>query len=165
MRQRRMAVSKDAFKDVMGSFAAGVTVVTTVDAEGRKWGLTATAFTSLSLEPPLCLVCVDKRAGSHAPLTASRKFAVNMLEADQDEISNRFASRIDDKFEGVPHQAGKATGCPLLEGVIASMECEVTEILPGGDHDIFVGELKSVAVAEGEPLLYWRGKYRTVADK
>lgn len=160
-----MAVSKDDFKQVMGSFAAGVTVVTTVDPEGRKWGLTATAFTSLSMDPPLCLVCVDKRAGSHGPLTEVRKFAVNMLTAEQTELSNRFASRIDDKFEGVSHTAGEATGCPLLADALATMECTVTDIHPGGDHDIFVGELQSVQVAEGKPLIYWRGGYADLTPR
>ncbi len=155
-------VSKDEFKQVMGSFAAGVTVVTTVDEEGRKWGLTATAFTSLSMDPPKCLVCIDKRAGSHAALSKGRKFAVNMLKREQEELSNRFASRSDDKFEGVPHHAGDVTSCPLLEDALATMECEVTDVFPGGDHDIFVGELKSVHVADGQPLIYWRGKYAAV---
>jgi flavin reductase (DIM6/NTAB) family NADH-FMN oxidoreductase RutF len=157
-------VSKDAFKAVMGSFAAGVTVVTTVDDDGKRWGLTATAFTSLSADPPLGLVCVDKRGGSHAALLASRKFAVNMLSADQEELSNRFASRADDKFEGVALRAGEATGCPLLEGALAWMECEVTEVLPGGDHDIFVGKLVASGTTEGKPLLYWRGGYRQLGD-
>ncbi len=160
-----MTVSKDDFKKVMGSFAAGVTIVTTVDGEGRKWGLTATAFSSLSMDPPLCLVCVDKRAGSLGALTASKKFAVNMLKAEQDDLSNRFASRIEDKFEGVKHHAGEATGCPVLDDSLASMECEVTDILPGGDHDIFVGELKAVAVSEGNPLVYWRGAYGDVTKR
>jgi flavin reductase (DIM6/NTAB) family NADH-FMN oxidoreductase RutF len=159
------SVSKDEFKKVMGSFAAGVTVVTTVDADGRKWGLTATAFSSLSMDPPLCLVCVGKGAGSHGPLSEGRKFAVNMLTSDQEELSNRFASRIDDKFEGVAHHAGEATGCPVLDDALASMECEVTDVHAGGDHDIFVGKLTSVTVSEGEPLLYWRGKYAGVAQR
>jgi flavin reductase (DIM6/NTAB) family NADH-FMN oxidoreductase RutF len=158
------AVSKDEFKAVMGSFAAGVTVVTTVDGDGRKWGLTATAFTSLSMDPPLGLVCVDKRAGSHAVLGASRKFAVNMLGADQEEISNRFASRVDDKFEGVEHRAGEQTGCPLIGGAIAWMECEVVDVLAGGDHDIFVGRLIASGSSDGSPLLYWRGGYRQLGD-
>lgn len=153
------SVSKEDFKQVMGSFAAGVTVVTTVDGAGQKWGLTATAFTSVSLEPMLCLICVDRRAGSHGALSDARKFAVNVLSAAQEPLSNRFASRIDDKFEGVPHRSGAETGCPLLDGALATLECEVTAIVPGGDHDIFVGELKGVTVAEGEPLLYFRGKY------
>lgn len=161
---RMSTVSKEDFKSVMGSFAASVTVVTTVDAEGRKWGLTATAFSSLSLDPPLCLVCIDRRAGSHGAFAASQKFAVNMLTAEQEDLSNNFASRKDDKFEGIAHSAGEETGCPILEGALATMECKVTHVMPGGDHDIFVGELLSTSVAEGSPLLYFRGKYRGLAD-
>lgn len=148
----------------MGSFAAGVTVITTVTPEGRLVGLTATAFSSLSLDPPLCLVCVDRRGGSHDALAVSGKFAVNMLAADQVELSNRFASRTEDKFASVPYALGEATGCPLLEGVIASAECVVTEVLPGGDHSIFIGALLKVTSHEGAPLVYFRAAYRGLAD-
>jgi len=160
------AVNKDDFRNVMGSFAAGVTVVTTIDGDGRKWGMTATAFSSLSLDPPLCLVCVDKRAGSHAAISGSRKFAVSMLSADQEQLSNHFASRADDKFAEIAHSAGAETGCPILEGAIASMECEVVDVLAGGDHDIFVGRLCATAIDdEGKALVYWRGKYGDVAQR
>jgi flavin reductase (DIM6/NTAB) family NADH-FMN oxidoreductase RutF len=159
-------VSKDAFKKVMGSLAAGVTVVTTVDAAGNKWGLTATAFTSVSLDPPLCLVCVDKRAGSLAALTASRKFAVNILDASQESLSNHFASRADDKFADVSHRSGEETGCPILDGALASMECEVVDIYAGGDHDIFVGKLVSAHARDtGGALVHWRGKYGDVSPR
>lgn len=160
-----MAVTKDEFKAVMGCFAAGVTVITSSDATGRHSGLTATAFTSLSMEPPLCLVCIDKRAGSHAAMTENKKFAVNLLNDAQEELSNRFASRREDKFDGVAWAPGGATGCPVFEEALASMECEVTSILPGGDHDIFVGEIKAVRVGEGKPLVYWKGAYGDVASR
>ena len=160
-----MSVSKDDFKAVMGSFAAGVTVVTTVDSEGRKWGLTATAFTSVSLDPPLCLVCVHKNSGSHGPLTAAGKFAVNLLSAEQDGLSNHFASRKDDKFAEVEHSDGAETGCPLLSGALATMECVTEHVYPGGDHDIFVGKLVSTSVSDGQALVYWRGKYGDVTQR
>ena len=155
-----MPIGKEEFKRVMGSFAAGVTVVTAVGHDGKLWGLTATAFSSLSLEPPLCLVCIDKRAGSHHVIAESKKFAVNVLCADQQELSNRFASRNDDKYQGVDHHLGELTGCPLLSGALATMECRLAAVLDGGDHSIFVGELCSVEVTEGSPLVYWRGGYR-----
>lgn len=160
-----MAVTKDEFKAAMGSFAAGVTVITTAGGDGRLHGLTATAFTSLSMEPPLCLVCIDKKAGSHGAMAASRKFAVNVLNDAQEEVSNRFASRREDKFEGVAWAPGAATGCPVFSEALAAMECEVTQILPGGDHDIFVGEIKGVRVGEGKPLVYWKGAYGDVASR
>lgn len=153
-------VTKDEFKQVMGSFAAGVTVVTSATPGGGLVGLTATAFSSLSMDPPLCLVCIDKRGGSHDAIVESRVFAVNVLTADQEALSNRFASRRDDKFDGLEVELGKDTGCPLLPGALASMECRLVDVLPGGDHSIFVGELTSVRVSEGAPLLYWRGAYR-----
>lgn len=159
------SIDKEAFKAVMGNFAAGVTVVTAVDAEGRRWGLTATAFSSVSLDPPLALVCVDKRAGSHGALSDSRRFAVSLLSAEQVDLSNRFASRAEDKFDGVTWRAGEVTGCPVLEGALAWMECEVADVFPGGDHDIFVGRLVASGTGEGKPLVYWGGKYGDVEPR
>jgi flavin reductase (DIM6/NTAB) family NADH-FMN oxidoreductase RutF len=158
-------VAKDDFKRVMGSFAASVTVVTTVDGAGKEWGLTATAFTSLSLEPPLCLVCIDKRAGSLGALLESRKLAVSILEAGQQELSQRFASNRDDKFDGVAHHAGEVTGCPLLDGALATLECEVRDVIEGGDHHIFIGELVSLSTSEGRPLVHWRGQYADLTPR
>lgn len=157
-------VTKEEFKKVMGSFAAGVTIVTTVDDSGARLGLTATAFTSLSMEPPLCLVCIDKRGASHDAVVVNRRFAVNFLSADQTELSNRFASRRDDKFDGIDVAAGSETGCPLLGGALATLECELVDVFPGGDHSIFVGKLVSVSAADLSPLLYFRGGYRGLAD-
>ena len=156
-------MTKDDFKNVMGSFAAGVTVVTTLREDGGFTGLTATAFSSLSMDPPLCLVCVDRRGSNHDALQTSRRFAVCMLASSQTDLSNRFASRADNKFEGVAYSLGAETGCPLLDGALATMECEVVDVFPGGDHSIFVGRLLSVSVSEGAPLLYWRGGYRGLA--
>ena len=158
-------ITKEQFRAIMGSFAAGVTVVTTVDASGALFGLTATAFSSLSLDPPLCLVCIDNRAGSLPALLESKRFAVNMLRADQTDLSNRFASPIPNKLEGVSWQPGPATECPLLEGTIASMECTVVNVFPGGDHQILIGELQRISVAEGDPLLYFRGGYADLARR
>jgi flavin reductase (DIM6/NTAB) family NADH-FMN oxidoreductase RutF len=158
-------VSKDEFKAVMGSFAAGVTVITTVTDDGKLFGLTATAFSSLSLDPPLGLVCIDRRAASHDAIAESRRFAVNLLRAGQEELSNRFASRSDDKFQGVAHRPGDVTGCPLFDDALAAMECRVVEVLAGGDHSIFVGELCSVRTGEGLPLVHWRGAYRGLASQ
>lgn len=159
-----MAISKDDFKAAMGAFASGVTVVTTVDPQGRKWGITVNAFSSLSMEPPLCLICIDNRAGSVDALKAAEAFAVNILGADQQEVSDRFASRIDDKFEGIVHDAGSATGCPLIKGALVTVECDVRDITDGGDHQIFIGTIKSVHVGDGQPLVYWRGGYRAITS-
>lgn len=160
-----MAVSSDDFKAVMGSFASGVTVVTTVDDAGALWGLTVSAFCSLSLDPPLCLVCIDERAGSLAAMTEARKLAVNVLGDGQEELSNRFASRVEDKFAGVDYQVGPVTGCPVFPEALAWLECEVDAILDGGDHKIFVGRLVNTQVNEGKPLLYWGGAYGDITSR
>lgn len=157
-------LTRDDFRRLMGSFAAGVTVVTTVDERGHPHALTATAFASLSAEPPLCLVCVDRTARAHQPLLATRCFAVNLLARHQRAESEHFATKEEDKFAAVSHTPGPLTGCPLLPGVVAHAECAVEAVYPGGDHDIFVGRLLGGAVSEVEPLVYWRGRYATVAQ-
>jgi flavin reductase (DIM6/NTAB) family NADH-FMN oxidoreductase RutF len=156
-------VGKAEFRAVMGSFAASVTVVTTIDVDGTPHALTATAFSSLSQEPPLCLVCVNRGSRAHEPMRVGRRFAVNMLAAGQEAVSARFAKPGPDKFAGVDWSAGPTTGCPLLPDALAWLECEVTEIFAGGDHDIFVGRLLSTRVREGAPLVYFRGRYATLA--
>ncbi len=158
-----MTVSSKQFRALMGSFAAGVTVVTTVDDQGTPWGLTVTAFSALSLDPPLCLACVDRHAASHPALIAARKFAVSMLSSHQQELSNRFASKQADKFVDVPWRAGAATGCPILTEALAWLECRVARVHDGGDHDIFVGEVLTTHVTDGHPLVYWRGAYGDVS--
>lgn len=159
------SITSDQFKSLMASFAAGVTVVTTRDPAGALWGLTATAFSSLSLDPPLCLVCIDRRTASHRPLVDSRRFAVNVLTDQQQDVSNHFASRLPDKFTGVSWQPGPATEVPVLTDALAWMECALDAIHEGGDHDIFVGRIVSAHVREGRPLVYWRGSYGDVTPR
>lgn len=155
-------VSADRFRAAMASFAAGVTIVTTVDSLGRPHALTATAFSSVSLTPPLCLVCIDKRARTYRPLVSSGCFAVNILNADQRSLSVHFSSALADKFEAVRWRPGDATGCPMIDGALAWMECSVVEVYSGGDHDIFLGRVASVHVHDGTPLVYWRGSYSSL---
>jgi flavin reductase (DIM6/NTAB) family NADH-FMN oxidoreductase RutF len=152
----------ESFRAAMASFAAGVTIVTTLDASGRPHALTATAFSSVSLTPPLCLVCIDKRARTYRPLMTSGCFGVNILNADQQSLSTHFASSVTNKFELVPWRAGEITGCPMIEGALAWVECSVAEIYSGGDHDIFLGRVASVRVHDGSPLVYWRGSYSSL---
>jgi flavin reductase (DIM6/NTAB) family NADH-FMN oxidoreductase RutF len=157
-------VTVEEFKRAMASFAVGVTVVTTLDAEGAPHALTATAFSSLSKTPPLCLVCVDRQARAHAPILLTRRFAINMLSVEQAALSEHFAdSKMEDKFSGVDWSAGAITGCPILAGALCSVECELVEVHAGGDHDIFVGLLRAVAVAGGAPLVYFRGGYAALS--
>lgn len=159
------SVTAEQFRALMGSFAAGVTVVTTRDLGGRPWGLTATAFTSLSLDPPLCLVCIDRRTASHRPLVDSGRFAVSVLTDQQQDVSNHFASKLPDKFAGVAWQPGPITAVPVLSDALAWMECAVECVHEGGDHDIFVGRILSAQVLDGRPLVYWRGSYADVTPR
>ncbi len=147
----------------MAAFAASVTVITCVDEQGAPHALTATAFTSVSKQPPLCLVCVDQRARAHAVMRSQRRFAVNILSRGQAELSTQFAKSLDDKFEGVQWRPGQITGCPLLPDALAWVECRLFAVHPGGDHDVFIGELLGAQVNEGDPLVYFRGQYMDVA--
>jgi flavin reductase (DIM6/NTAB) family NADH-FMN oxidoreductase RutF len=153
-----MPIDDAQFKAAMSHFASGVTVVTT-EHEGKPYGMTVASFASLSLRPPLVLVCVERSVKTHDAIRAAGKFGVSILGAEQGEVSNRFASRVEDKFEGVAIRRGES-GVPLIDGAITTLECNVTEVLPGGDHTIFVGEVVDANTAAGEPLLYFRSGYR-----
>jgi flavin reductase (DIM6/NTAB) family NADH-FMN oxidoreductase RutF len=153
----------DEFRRVLGHFATGVTVVTTWDPEGRPAGLTASAFTSVSLNPPLILVCIAHTAQSYPALTAAGKFAVNILTREQEAISRRFASTGagPEKFEGLDFRPG-ALGLPILKDALAELECTVVHAYPGGDHTIFVARVEAADCRTDsglEPLLYYRGQY------
>jgi flavin reductase (DIM6/NTAB) family NADH-FMN oxidoreductase RutF len=144
----------------MASFASGVTVITSRGTDGVPRGLTASAFCSVSLEPRLCLVSVDLRSESVEAIKSSGGFVVNILASDQEEISRRFASKLPDKYEGISYNDGPATGAPILDGVLAWIECKVHATVPGGDHVIFVGEIQDGTSNEGTPLVYFRSQYR-----
>jgi len=156
-----MAVSSEEFRAALSRFASGVTVVTSVDGEGRRHGITVSAFCSVSLEPPLVLVCIEKLAGSHASLAESGRFSVNLLASGQQWISERFASLESDKFRDVPTAPG-LTGLPLIVGSLASLECEVRQEVDAGDHSVFIGEVMSARGNGGDPLLYFLGDYRSL---
>ena len=153
-----MTVSKEEFRAAMGRFASGVTVVTLKGEDNRPGGMTVSAFSSLSLEPPLILVCIDKRASVHEYFKEGNHFAVNILAEDQEVISRRFASKDEDRFDGVGYKDG-TTGAPTLDGAIACLECRVVHEYPGGDHTIVVGEVIHTYATDGKPLTYFRGGY------
>jgi len=154
-----MPITKDEFRRALGHFASGVTVVTARRADGQPCGITVSAFSSLSLEPPLVLICIDKRASLHSEMHEGVNFVVNILAEDQEVISRRFASKDEgDRFSGMGYTDG-ATGCPLLHGALAHIECRVQNLYEGGDHTIVVGEVESSQIAEGKPLAYFRGGY------
>lgn len=147
-------------RDALGCFATGVTVVTTLDEDGQPVGLTANSFTSVSLEPPLLLVCIAKSAGSLAAMEAAENFAVNVLHIGQQPTSNLFAKSGEDRFAATPWSRGH-NGAPLLSGALANFECHRHALHDGGDHVILVGEVvRARFEPRRDPLLYFRGKYR-----
>jgi flavin reductase (DIM6/NTAB) family NADH-FMN oxidoreductase RutF len=149
----------------MGCFATGVTIVT-VDLEGEVQGMTANAFASVSLDPPLLLVCVEHSARTHAHLHTKKRFGINILAEQQREISEYYARPIH-THERAEEEAGArfertAQGTPILHGALAYLECRLQSTQEAGDHTIFIAEVEDVVVREGDPLLFFRGKYRKI---
>jgi flavin reductase (DIM6/NTAB) family NADH-FMN oxidoreductase RutF len=154
-------ISPDDFRHVLSHFASGVTIVTTCDAEQRPTGLTASAFASVSLDPPLVLICVDHKSQSFPHMRESGRFAINILHQEHEPLSRRFASSRLDKFDGVAFRMGEL-GVPLIEHALATLECRTVNAHVEGDHTIFVGRVESVTIGEGDPLLYFRGRYHRI---
>ncbi|MHB1425039.1 MAG: flavin reductase family protein [Gemmataceae bacterium] len=157
-----MAIDSLSQRRIMGHFATGVTVLTAYQ-NGEIHGMTANAVTSLSLHPPLVLVAVDKLAAMHAALTASRHFVLNILHEAQEHLSRRFAMRGPKEINDLTWLKAE-NGAPILSDALAWVDCRLVEILPGGDHDIFIGEILAGDSREGAPLLYFRGEYRRLSQ-
>lgn len=153
-----MAIDSMLQRRVMGRFATGVTLLTTRFDEGIL-GMTANAVMSLSLEPPLIVVAVDKKNSMHECLSQGKCFALNMLRAEQEAISRRFAVSGPKDFSGLSLTKAE-TGAPILVDAIAFVDCKLVDILPAGDHDMFVGEPVAGEVRDGEPLIFYGGEYR-----
>ncbi|HET6879636.1 MAG TPA: flavin reductase family protein [Pirellulales bacterium] len=147
---------------IMGHFATGVTVISTRRGEELHW-MTANAVASLSLHPPLVLVAVDKRAQMHEHLLESRFFAVNILSEEQEALSRRFAMRGPKEWSDLKLTAA-VTGAPIIEDALAYLDCKLAEVLPGGDHHIFTGEIVAGDTREGRPLLYYKGNYARLVE-
>lgn len=144
----------------LGCFATGVTVVTCIAPNGQPVGLTANSFTSVSLDPPLLLVCIAKPAGCAEAMVAASHFAVNVLQNGQQPASIRFATRDEDRFGATPWSEGEF-GPPILKDSLGVFECERFQVHDGGDHHIVVGQVLKASFDESlDPLLYFRGKYR-----
>jgi flavin reductase (DIM6/NTAB) family NADH-FMN oxidoreductase RutF len=158
-----MPIEKNELRQVMGHFATGVTIITTLTKAGQMHGLTANAFTSVSLEPPLLLISVDKKAESWPAFEESRVFTINILADDQEGLSRRFAVSGGNKFEGVAYRIG-ANGVPILDGTLAYIECTLYAAYDGGDHSIYLGEIQQAEIHEGKPLVFYRGGYRALGD-
>ncbi len=187
-----MSVSPLEFRKAMGCFATGVTIVT-VDLDGEVHGMTANAFASVSLNPLLILVCVDHTARTHAHLHARKRFGINILSADHRAVSEYYAravstdslanQRVEDQHAQDQHNEDQRTegeraeaeagahfdrtaqGTPILHGALAYLECRLKSAQDAGDHTIFIAEVEEVVVREGEPLLFFRGKYRNIGEK
>jgi len=158
-----MPIDKNELRRVMGHFATGVTIITTVSASGQLHGLTANAFTSVSLEPPLLLISVDKKAESYPSFEQSKVFTVNILSDSQEALSRKFAVTGTDKFTGVAFRAG-GNGAPIILGALAHIECRLYATYDGGDHTLYLGEILEAETREGKPLLFYRGGYRAISD-
>ena len=156
-----MPASPEDFRSALSQFASGVTVVTTRDANGKRHGITVSSFCSVSLQPPMVLICIEKTTGSHYAFGESGAFVVNILSATQSDVSEHFASRIDEKFGDIEHTLNE-DGVPVLSNAIATLRCALRHSLDGGDHSIFVGQVESVNVAGGQPLVYFDHQYHSV---
>lgn len=156
-----MGITNEEFRRALSRFASGVTVVTLKDKTGTPHGITVSAFSSVSLEPPLVLVCIDNDAGTHRIFHESKRFVVNILSEDQNEHSNQFASSIPDKFLNIHHHEG-LEGIPVLKNALVNLECRLVQDFVAGDHTVFIGEIEQVQINEGNPLVYYQGNYRKI---
>jgi flavin reductase (DIM6/NTAB) family NADH-FMN oxidoreductase RutF len=152
-------MTSQEFRHACGRFATGVTIASVLDAGGAPHGLTVNSFTSVSLEPPLVLISLGHAVTAIQHFRSGKYFGINVLKADQRAISDRFARKGYDRFDGLEWYPGE-TGVPLLPGVLATIECAVYRIVPMGDHDLFIGEMVHAEVGDGEPLLYFASAYR-----
>lgn len=153
-----MPIDPSTFRATLGRFASGITVITARDTDGRDVGMTVSAFSSVSLDPPLVLICIDNGASVAPVLEHCDRFAVNVLSDEQEPLSRRFSEKEIDRFEGVAYHRGQLD-LALLDGVLAHLECRVHARYPAGDHTMLVGAVEATAVREGHPLLYYRGGY------
>jgi len=163
-----MTLNPTDFRRAMGAFATGVTIIT-VDLDGEVHGMTANAFTSVSLDPMLVLVCVDHSTRTHAHLHAKKRFGINVLRDDQRAISDYYA-RPERTHEHAEAEAGARFdrtrhGTPVLNGALAYLECRLQSAEEAGDHTIFIAEVEDVVLEDGDPLLFFRGRYRKVGEE
>ena len=151
-------IEEEIFRSVLGRFSTGITVVTAREANGRDHGMTVSAFSSVSLAPPLVMVCIGHDASMHGILMAADRIGINILGSAQEAMSRRFAEQDSDRFEGVGFARGES-GVALLEDALAHLECHVISRQEAGDHTLMVAEVERARANEGKPLLYYRGGY------
>jgi len=159
-----MPIDRDAQRRIMGHFATGVTVITTGGRAGGEWGMTANSVTSLSLDPPLVLFAIDLRNQLLQQLESTPVFAINILRADQEALSARFAAPGPKDFAGIEITFGRS-GAPIFADCLGFLDCEVDQRLPGGDHEIVVGKVVGGDLSGGKPLLFYGGGYNGIAHQ
>jgi flavin reductase (DIM6/NTAB) family NADH-FMN oxidoreductase RutF len=159
-----MPVDPERFKRVLGSWASGVTIVTSSHRE-HVHGMTVSAFCSVSLDPMLVLVCADKTSNTQALIERARVFSVSLLAAEQEALSNRFASKKDEdrRFEGLACETG-ATGCPRIPGALGYLDCRVVQAIDAGDHIVYIGSVEAAEAGDSGPLLYFRARYHSLPE-
>lgn len=160
------AVGSAQFRAAMSRLAAGVSIVTAMDAEGVPRGLTATAVCSVSLLPPIALASLSTGSTTHAAVESAGAFALNLLGRGEEELARRFARSADEKFAGVAWDEG-VTGCPIITGALAVCECTLERAVPAGDHTVFLGRVVHVAVNDevpNDPLIYFSGRYAALSS-
>ena len=155
--------SAEEFLRACGRFATGVAIATTMDSSGSPCGLTISSFSSVSLHPPLVLFCIDRASQVLGAFEESKSFVINILNESQRDLAQRFATRQNDRFGGLEFRRG-ISGAPVIPHSLAVIECRRHQVLDGGDHRIFLGEVLSVDAADGDPLLYFASRYRQLAD-
>lgn len=154
-------VSSAEFRTACGRFATGVAIAGAIDANGIPHGLTVNSFSSVSLDPPLILICIGHAVAAIDVFREAGCFGLSILRADQQAISERFAERMDNRFEGLEWYRGE-TGAPLLDDSLARIECVAVRRVTAGDHDIFIAEMTAAEVFQGEPLIYYASEYRSL---
>jgi flavin reductase (DIM6/NTAB) family NADH-FMN oxidoreductase RutF len=159
-----MSLNSDDFRKTMGRYATGVTVATAALPDGRRAGLTVNSFTSVSLDPPLVLFCLDNKGAALEVFAAATHYAINILSAQQEEVSRAFAKRGQSEERWQAAQLSlTASGTPQLDEALATIDCRISQRVVAGDHTILIGEVVGLEVREGQPLLYWASAYRQLA--
>ncbi len=163
MSSNAFAVDRNEFRGACGRYATGITVATALGADGAPHGLTVNSFTSVSLDPPLVLICIAHSSAVLEHFRATPYFAINILREGQESLSNHFARKGHDRFEGISWVPG-VSGAPLLPDSLATLQCEIHRRVAAGDHDILIGEVQALEISNGRPLLYFSSAYRQLSE-
>lgn len=154
-------IEQHHFRRVCSKYATGITILTVLDSRGAPHGMTVNSFTSVSLSPPLILVCIDRQTSILSHFRPGTRFGVNILHEKQKELSTWFARSGHNRFSGLKWTPGQ-TGAPVLSEVLATIECEVTQIVEAGDHAVVIGEALHATWREGQPLIYFNSSYQSL---